>query len=458
MRIVEPIRLLDEFRQRRRDLFRTVGPGVVATIVAFLVAFYFVEPPPPKSIVIATGERSGRYYASATAYAKSFARNGVAVEIRETAGSVENFDLLLHDDTVTLSIVQGGSAPAEAHAAGTIEAIASLYYEPLWVFHRAGLPIDNLGDLKGRRIALGKIGSGSRTLAMQLLDANGIRDGDDSTTFVEQTATQAAQALEAEQIDVAMFVLGSDTTIVRQLLKDDDVGLLDFVRQRAYERRYPYLKGVILEQGVIDFEQNLPRERVRLLAPAANLVATGTLHEAFIPLLLEAALEQHNDGGLLAKAGELPSLEYVSFPINSTARHYLTHGPSFFQRHLSFWIASLIDRTKVLIIPLLTLLIPLLKIAPPVYRWRIRSRIYRWYGVLRRIDQELQEGMEVDAEKHAATLQAMSQELESVHVPLSYMQEFYNLRLHINLVDSELEKLRGQRKSAQTTTSTVENS
>lgn len=448
MRIAEPIRLLDEFRQRRRDLFRTVGPGVAATVVAFLVAFYFVEPPPPKSVVIAAGRKSGRYYASAQAFAKSLERNGITLEIRETAGSVENFDLLVHDNTVTLGIVQGGTASAEVRTAGTIEAIASLYFEPLWVFHRAGLSVTDLGDLKGRRIALGETGSGSYSLAIQLLAANGIRDGDGGTIFLEHDANQAAEALEDEQIDVAMFVLGPEAALVRRLLQNTDITLMDFARQRAYERRFPYLKGVTLAQGVIDFEQNLPKQQVRLVAPAANLVSTHALHEAFVPLLLEAALEQHSDGGLLTSAGELPSLDYVSFPVNSTARHYLTHGPSFFQQHLSFWVASMLDRTKIMIIPLVTLLIPLFKIAPPVYRWQIRSRIYRWYGVLRHIDQELREGTEISPAGHVATLQAMSKELDTVHVPLSYMEEFYNLRLHINLVQNELLKLESQQTSA----------
>jgi len=447
MSIAEPVRLLDEFRQRRRDLLRIAGPGVIVAIVTFLVAIYFVEPAPPKSIVIATGENAGRYHAVAEAYARTLERNDVTLKVRETAGSVENFKLLLGDDTVALAIVQGGTAPAEAHAENTIEAIASLYLEPLWVFYRADLPIEHLDDLKGRRIAPGKIGSGSQSLATQLLEANGVRDGQDGTAFLHQPTLQAAASLEAGQIDAAMFVLGPEAPMVLQLLEDPDVALMDFARQRAYARQFPFLKGVELEEGVIDFEKNLPRRRVRLLAPAANLVATSALHDAFVPLLLEAAVDQHHHGGLLADDGELPCLEYVSFPVNTAARHYLTHGPSFFQRHLSFWIASLIDRSKIMIIPLLTLFIPLFKIAPPVYRWRLRSRIYRWYGVLRRIDQQVREGKETDADEHAATLKAMSNELDTVHVPLSYMEEFYNLRLHINLVNSELKELRGKRSA-----------
>ncbi|MCP4171626.1 MAG: ABC transporter substrate-binding protein [Fuerstiella sp.] len=453
MSIVEPVRLLDEFRQRRRELLRMVGPGIIVTLAAFGIAFYFVEPPPPDTLVIATGAKGGRYYAFATRYAEAFAELGITLTLRETAGSVENFDLLLHDD-VSLAIVQGGTAPAEAYAAGSIEAIASLYLEPLWVFHRAGLKIAHLGDLKGRRVAVGKLNSGSFLLATQLLAMNGIHDGRDGTEFVKQSGLQAVESLDADQVDAAMFVVGPESPMLPQLLEDPRLVLMEFSRQHAYARRLPFLKAVVLEQGVVDFEKNLPQKSMRLIAPAANLVTTAAMHDAFIPLLLEVAMAQHRDGGLLADDGELPSQDHVSFPVNPAAHDYLVHGPSFFQKHLSFWVASMIDRTKILIIPLLTLLIPLFKIAPPVYRWRIRSRIYRWYDVLRGIDQKLREENDDDSPDHAARLQAMSKELNTVHIPLSYMEEFYNLRLHIDLVNTELERQTDPQDAVQSVDST----
>ena len=454
MNIVKPIRLLDEFRQRRRDFLRTIGPGIIVTLVTFAIAFYFVEPPPPNTIVIATGGTGGRYHAFAEKYAEAFAEHGITLELRDTAGSVENFDLLLHDETVSLAIVQGGTAPTDAHAANSIEAIASLYFEPLWVFHRADLKIEHLGNLKGRRIAVGEVNSGSFLLATQLLAMNGIHNGRDGTELLDQNGLQAASSLDADQVDAAMFVVGPESPLLQQLLEDPQIVLMDFARQQAYARRFPFLKAVVLEEGVVDFEKNLPRQRVRLIAPAANLVTTNAMHDAFVPLLLKVILEQHRDGGLLADYGQLPSPDHVSFPMNSVAHAYLLHGPSFFQRHLSFWVASMIDRTKIMIIPLLTLLIPLFKIGPPVYRWRIRSRIYRWYDVLRGIDQKLREENNDDSPEHAARLEAMSKELDTVHIPLSYMEEFYNLRLHIDLVNAEVERQTGREESMQSADST----
>ena len=434
-----PIRLLDELRQRRRDFVRYLGPGMTVTVVAFLIALYFVEPSPPREIVIATGQTDGQYVAAAMAYAEVFAENGITLTIRETAGSVENIDLLLNDDSVDLAIVQGG-ARADL-APDSLESLASLYFEPLWVFYRADLPVEELSDLAGLTICVGQPGSGSRALTTLLLEENGIEDGSAGTTFDSSRASVAAAALRNGDTDVLMFVSSPRADLVRQLLEDDQITLMDFSRQMAYERRFSFLRGVTLEEGVLDLAKNLPSRQTRLIAPAAGLVATTSLHQAFVPLLLNAAVSIHHDGGVLADEGELPTIDYSSYPVNDAARSYLTHGPSFFQRHLSFWVASLIDRTKVMVIPLITFLIPLVKMAPPIYRWRIRSRIYRWYDLLRRIDQKMQEHDTTELEKDRATIEAMARELDSVEVPLSYMEEFYNLRLHIRLVEEELQRM-----------------
>lgn len=447
---IHPLRILDEFRQRRRDFVRYLGPGMTVTFVAFLIALYFVEPSPPRELVIAAGQKDGQYFATAMAYAEVFERNGITLTVRETVGSLENFDLLANDESVDLALVQGGSAPAELQASGTLESLASVYFEPLWVFHRADLNVRSLADLTGQRIVVGRQGSGSYALASLLLNENGVEDGQDDTAFILQSEMAGLSQLNSGAVDVLMFVSSPQTDIVRELLSDSSVTLMDFSRQMAYERRHSFLRGVTLAEGVIDLEKNLPSSSTRLVAPAAGLVATTSLHQAFVPLLLEAAMNCHHDGGVLADEGELPTVDFATFAVNDAARSYLLHGPSFFQRHLSFWVASLLDRTKIMIIPLITFLIPLVKMAPPIYRWRIRSRIYRWYDLLRRIDQNMQSQNDAALEKDRSTIEAMARELDSVEVPLSYMEEFYNLRLHIHLVEEELQRHMAARLSRQT--------
>ncbi|MDP6557125.1 MAG: TAXI family TRAP transporter solute-binding subunit [Pirellulaceae bacterium] len=435
----EPLHLLNELREGRRDLVKTGGPALLATIVGFLIAFYFVEPPPPRELVIATGPADGNYYAAARQYAPLFEKNGIKLTIRETAGTVENYDLLLNDDSVQLAIVQGGTVP-EVPQTERLESIATLYLEPVWVFYRSGQSITRLTDLRGKRIAIGADGSGTHVLTEMLLRANGVQDGREETVFVMEKGRRAIGMLHDGDVDVAFFVLSADSPIVLDLLQDEELKLLSFHRSQAYAQRYRFLESVMLAQGVVDLQGDIPRNDVNLIAPVANLVATHKLHDAFIPLLLEAATEAHEAGGLVTDAGEQPSLDGVEFPPNAVARHYLKYGPSFFQKHMGFWMASLIDRAKIMLVPLLILLIPLAKLAPPVYRWRIRSRIYRWYALLRGIDQTLRDGDNDALQEIRKKLIGIERELEEVTVPLSYMEEFYHLRLHIDLVKRQVEQ------------------
>lgn len=441
-----PPRLLDELRESRRDLVKTCGPAVLVALAGFLIAFYFVEPPPPRELVIAAGSAHGNYYAAAQQYATLFEDNGVKLTIRETAGSIENYELLAKDESIQLAIVQGGTAP-QAPGVERLEALATLYLEPLWVFHQGGLSIVQLSDLQGKRIAVGQAGSGTQVLSEMLLNANGVQDGRGETTFVRENASRTIGMLERGDVDVAFFVLSAESLTVRDLLRNEQLGLLSLNRSEAYAHRYPFLKSVVLSRGVIDLQRDLPRSDVHLIAPVANLVATPELHDAFIPLLLEAAVKAHEAGGLVTDSGKQPSLDGSEFTPNAVARHYIKYGPSFFQEHLGFWIASLIDRAKIMLVPLVVLLIPLVKLAPPVYRWRIRSRIYRWYALLRGIDQALRTGSVDELQEFEKKLSAVERELGEVTVPLSYMEEFYHLRLHIDLVKRRLEQRQGEKDS-----------
>jgi len=444
----QPPRLLDELKESRRDIVKTVAPALLVTLIGFLIAFYFVEPPPPKKLVIATGPSGGNYYAVAGKYAKLFEKNGVNLTVRETAGSVENYELLLNDDFVQLAIVQGGTAP-QVPGTDRFESLCTLYLEPIWVFFRRGLPITRLSDFEGKRIAVGEGGSGTQVLAEMLLNANGVEDERVDTVFLRENRNRSVRMLRDGDIDAAFFVLSAESPIVRDLLLDEQLELLSFERSRAYAQRYPFLEAAVLARGVVDLQQDLPRSDVNLIAPVANLVATHELHDAFIPLLLEAATDVHEAGGLVTEPGEQPSLNGIEFPPNAVARHYLKYGPSFFQEYLGFWIASLIDRTKIMLVPLVILLIPLAKLAPPVYRWRIRSRIYRWYALLREIDQALRNGGDSDElQEFGRKLNEIDRELGEVTVPLSYMEEFYHLRQHIELIKRWLDERQADQDAA----------
>ena len=209
--------------------------------------------------------------------------------------------------------------------------------------------------------------------------------------------------------------------------------LFDFARADAYTRRYRFLNSVVLPEGAVDLGENIPDRSVRLLAPTANLVSHPDLHPAVIDLLLQAADEVHSNGGWFEEQDEFPMPGLLAFPLNKEAERYYKDGPPFLQRFLPFWAASLVDRLKVMLLPLLVLMFPLIKVMPPIYTWRMRARVYRWYDELERAEQRLAAG-KVERDWVNAELDRIESEVQRVKVPLSFTDQLYHLRQHVDLV------------------------
>jgi TRAP transporter TAXI family solute receptor len=426
------------------DYLKVYGPALLVVVVGFVVAYQFVDPAPPKHIVIGTGAPDGAYFHFGERYRKILAREGVDLEVRATAGSAENFSLLKSTppevDVIFAQTGTEGSATSDE-----LVSLGSLYFEPLWVFHVSGSTLQRLADLKGKRIAVGEEGSGTQAIALQLLADNGVSG--ESTEFLSLGGTPAAQALMEDRLDAVLLVASPQSSAVQTLLHAEGVNLMSLERAEGYTRVYRHLSLVKMPEGAIDLQANIPPVDVTLLAPTANLVVHEDFHPALIDLLLQAAAEVHAAGGRLEEPGSFPSPNHVGFPLSAEAKRHFDSGPPFLQRYLPFWAATLVDRLKVMLLPLLALLIPLFRIVPPTYRWRVRSKIYRWYGELEDVDRVArQDGSREELERHIAELDRIEGELNKISIPLSYREELYDLRLHIDLVRRQL---RDQHSSAE---------
>ena len=414
---------------------------VAIAAVGFAIAFHFAKPAPPHALVMATGSAAGAYQAYGERFRDELARSGITLELRPTAGSVENLALLAAGE-VDVAFVQGGTEPqGSAARAGDpgvpgYAGIASLYYEPLWIFHRADVDLARLTGLAGRRVEIGPEGSGTRAVALALLAANGIDAG--TATLGALPTAAAVDALLSGEADALFMVAGAQSELLRRLLDEDGhaVRLLDMTRHEAYARNFHFLSPLVLPEGALDLGRNLPDRDVHLLAPTAALVGRAGLHDAFPALFIEAARTIFSHGGVFEAEGEFPSPRRVAVPLGKAAEQYFRDGPSFLYRVLPFGVAAIVDRFKILLLPLITLLFPLFKLTPPLYRWRIRSKIYRWYKQIRRVDLRVTSEAPGGEQRAAlvAELEAVQREVEAVRVPPSYMGEYYTLCAHLEWV------------------------
>jgi TRAP transporter TAXI family solute receptor len=415
-----------------KEQLAVLGPAAVVLIIAFVVAFQWVKPAPPSRVVIATGRSDGAYYRYAQLYRERLAKAGITLEVRETSGSVENIRLLEDPRSgVDIAFVQGGTAAAATKSENLVS-LGSLYFEPLWVFSRTTPGPTDLRELKGRRLAIGPEGSGTRAVAVQLLAANGISDA--NTQLLPVTGTPAIEALRDKSVDTVFMIAGPSSPAVKAMLHLPGIDLLSFPRADAYSKYFAFLNKLVLPAGALSLQENLPPRDSLLLAPAATLVVSNDFHPALVDLVLVTAAAIHGHRGLFEAAQQFPSPDYLEFPLMHEAERYHKSGPPFLARYLPFWAATLVDRVKVLVLPLLVL-VPLARLAPAVYRWRNRSKIIKRYRDVVDVDQAL--ALKPTADECAALLARMDrieEDVRSLKVPLGYADAHYHLRMHADLV------------------------
>lgn len=424
-----------------RDAVATLGPIVLISAAAIALTLHFVRPAPPTTLTMAGGPPGSNFNRVATQYRDILARNGVTLTIVPSRGSADNLDLLA-DNKVDIGLVQSGVT----RDGGTedLVSLGTMFRQPVSILYRSAAPITRLSELDGKRIAIGHEGSGTRFLALALLKGNGIEPGG-RTQLLDLEADAARDALLARRVD-AIFLSGDSANlgILRELLHAKEVRLFDFVQGEAYERRYRYLNRLQLPAGAFDLGANLPDRPITMMAPTVELLAHSDLHPALSDLLIEAAHEVHSRGTLMQNPGEFPHAIEHDYPMSSDAERYYKSGKGFAYRFLPFWLASLVNRAAVVLVPILVVLIPGLRFAPNLYGWRVNRRIYKYYGELMALERAAQESM--TPEQRTALLERLDEiekSIISVKMPGAFADQIYVLRRHLRFVRESL--MPGQR-------------
>jgi TRAP-type uncharacterized transport system substrate-binding protein len=421
-------------RVKFREWLIVITPAALLVLIAFAIATRFIEPAPPRVIVMSVGAAGGAYDKFARLYADILARDDITLDIRPSSGAGQNLERLQDPDSeFSVGFVQSGVGSSDAD--GHLLSLGRMFHEPLWVFHRLPGNPDRLPQLRGKRLAIGTPGSGTRSLVLQLLAANGMGGG--ATTLLELGSADAAAALLAGKADAAFMVASPESAVVQKLLRTPGVKLMSFAHAEAYARRFPHLSRIVLPQGVIDFAANIPAQDVALVSPTANLVVKDDLHPALIFALTQAASAVHGKAGVFQNEGEFPVGKDAAFPMSADAARFYKSGPPFLQRYLPFWIAVLVDRLLVLLLPLVTVLLPLFKIAPLVYGWRIRRRMLHWYAELKALERRM-DNTPAGKDAHLADLQRIEQAVAHLPIPVGFSDQHYELRANIDFVRRRL--------------------
>jgi len=466
-----------------RDLAISVGPFLLLAVSLLALAYWWLDPNPPKRVILATGPAQSAYEEFGKRYAKALAAEGIEVVLLPSEGSAANLQLL-RNGKADLGFVQGGTDSYTKADEEQLSSLGSLFVEPLWLFYRqeaalkvagaaqdsltsqearagsgnliknAGAGVGAMGgvtggnrrenlpqhpalmsltELQGLRINVGTPGSGVPSLMGKLLESNRIELANLRQSQLEQTP--ATVAFLGGELDAIVFASAPESLMVQMLLQTPGVRLMNFAQSEAYSRRFAFLSPALLPRGVVDLAGDVPPEDVRLVAPTTALLTRNTTHPALLQLFAQAGNSIHGGAGWFKRAREYPNVENNELPIAKEAERAIKTDAPLLQRYLPFWVANLVERMWLVLGIILAIMLPLSRVIPPLYAFRVRSRIFRWYGQLRDIENR------IPLENHRGLRQEID-ELESraekVSVPLSYADELYALRSNINLVKNKL--------------------
>lgn len=443
-----------------RDLAVSAGPFIVLAVALLVLAYWWLDPNPPKRVTLATGPAQSAYEEFGKRYAKILAQDGIEVALLPSQGSAHNLQLL-REGKVDLGFVQGGTSSYDAADAEALTSLGSLFVEPLWLFYRedvskkargtsaapakgsavreaaSGGALNSLTQLQGLRVNFGTSGSGVPSLMGKLLESNRIEPASLRTSNLDQTP--ATVAFLGGELDAIVFASAPESLMVQMLLQTPGVKLMNFTQSEAYSKRFAFLSTARLPQGVVDLAGNIPPEDVSLVATTTSLVAKTTTHPALVQLFAQAGNVIHSPAGWFKSAREFPNRDNNELPISKEAERAIKNDAPLLQRYLPFWVANLVERMWLAMGIIIAVMLPLSRIVPPLYEFRVRSRIFRWYGRLRDIENRIEDTHDTGA--LLDELNALESRAEKISVPLSYTDELYALRSNIHLVRKKLQRL-----------------
>jgi len=361
-------------------------------------------------------------------------------DLSPSVGAVESVARLRDPDSgISIALIPGGIT--DRQQSPELVSLGTVFYQPIWVFSRRQLS-HKYRNGRGLRISIGPEGSSSRTLFLELFGPAGLF-GKKTATLLSLTPSESVKELIDGEIDVAILLDAWESPAVQRLLNTKNISLENTRRADAYAALYPYLSKLVLPAGVVNMAEPKPAKDILLIATKSSLVVRKDLHPAIQYLLLEAAVEIHSPPGMFHGIGQFPASEAIELPLSPYAREFYKTGTPFLLRHLPFWLAVFIAQPVVwLLIPLLVLIIPLFRLAPVIYDWFEKRRIYKFYSELRLLEDEMFVSARVESRTDILQrLDRLKARASRLSVPASFRPLLYALRLHIDMVREGVEKV-----------------
>jgi len=391
---------------------------------------------------MAVGFKGGSYGLLAERYKEILARDHVNLVLRNTVGGAEHFKLLQDKNSgVQAAMVQGGISDNEKSPG--LLSLGRINYQIFCIFYRANDLLNDLTELKGKRIAVGPAGSAGRIVAEKVLTISGVTA--ENSTLLPLTGQAAANALNDGNADAAILGLSSDAPILQALLRDSRVRLMSVTDAEALTRFFPFLVRLVLPRGAIDYEKKIPANDIVLFATTNSILVRNDLHPSHISLLAQALKETHNKRELFQQAGEFPTQTDPEFPMAEVAVDYYRNGLPLLYKYLPHWIVPHVQRLLAALLAGGAIAFPLFSFAPKLFRSFVAYRLGSMYRRLRAIEASLQKCASPSEVSALETeLENVDREIHSLGVPKQHSDLFFSIKSHLDDVRTHLSSSRAK--------------
>jgi len=436
----------------RRHLFLALAVTLCVVGIVWL-ALAILIPAPPSKIAIAGSFRGGHYESLALRYKAILARTNVDVDMRTTDGAIENLKLLNDRNSgIQIGFMQGGVANGDQ--APNLLSLGRIDYQVFWLFYPAGETLNDLTELKGKRIAVGPVGSGTRIVSQKILEVSGVTP--ENTTLLSLTPRRAAEALNDGSVDAVFLNFSPDSPMLDALLHNPKFRPMSFTDAEALTRIFPFLTRLVLPRGVIDYQNKVPAADVILIATTNAVLVRKEIHPAIIDLLAQTIMEAHSSPGIFQRADEFPTQSDPEYPMSDEARDFYRNGPSLLNRYLPFWITNYVKRGIALLVAVVAIIIPMFSYGPNLYRWLVQYRMRALYRRLRAIETTLQTAATApEIAVLEGEIESLDRAIHGLGVPMKHSDLYFTLKSHLNLVRTRVGLRHTEFRSQRTTASLV---
>jgi TRAP-type uncharacterized transport system substrate-binding protein len=414
-------------------------PILLFLLIGLMGVWWYADPPPPRHVLMATGQPGGSYDILGKKYAAFFEKKGITLELIPTKGAQENIEYLAdRKNPIQAAFVQAGVF--SPHGIKGVQSLGAISYDPIWLFYRgAEVKENDFQEIKARsryflnsKMSVGEKGSGTYAQAMQILKANGFEKG---AHFLYLSGSKSVEALQKGEIDAAFIVDSYEAPNVQALLADPKLHLSAFPRAEAYSRLFPYMQILNVPTGSFSLIRNFPSQEIKLMASTTNLLIDDRMHPALQFLFLEAAREINGRATFFSEHGEFPSFKNTGLPESPVALHYEKNGSPLLMTYLPFWLAELVNRLIFVLLPFCALAYPVLLTLPGYRNKRMRRKINQLYGVLKTYEQELTTNFDPEKkDEYLKKLDLLEYQALQLKVSKSMASDYYALRTSIDYV------------------------